>query len=286
MFPSKVSVLCDKVIEAGWLVAAISIPLFFSGYASSAADKPVVLQLIAATMLAAWLIKWIDQHGTSQTHNRLSLRVPLIVPTLFLLAVYLLATATSIAPHTSFFGAYQRPQGMYALIAYVIVFAMILQGLRTREQLDRLIVTIIITSFPIALYAILQNYNLDPLPWNLDFDGRSGAMLGNPIFLAAYLIMVFILTLSKVVNDVRLVMRARRDALPVAEIAELIACLVIATAQFVAIAHANSRGPQLGWFAGIVFFLLLYALIVRRRRLVLGALGVGAAPPAFSSCRC
>jgi hypothetical protein len=36
--PTKLSVFCDKVIEAGWLTAIVVVPLFFNVYSSRVFD--------------------------------------------------------------------------------------------------------------------------------------------------------------------------------------------------------------------------------------------------------
>ena len=61
MSSSKLSVLCDRIIEAGWLAALIVIPLFFNMYSrrSFEADKLLLLRSIATVMAVAWIARWI-----------------------------------------------------------------------------------------------------------------------------------------------------------------------------------------------------------------------------------
>jgi hypothetical protein len=136
MASSKLSALCNGIIEAGWLAALIVTPLYYNGYSSTVVepDKLALLRTIVSIMAAAWFVQWIDQRRSPRLQPTPSLRSPLVFSILFLVAVYLLATFTSIVPRISFFGAYQRPQGTYAMLSYVLVFAMILHGLRTRDR--------------------------------------------------------------------------------------------------------------------------------------------------------
>jgi hypothetical protein len=94
-------------------------------------------------------------------------------------------------------GSYVRGQGLYTFLCYVAVFFMVLTHLKTRVQLRRLSYAVVITSLPIALYAVIQHFALDPLPWGGDVQKRAAANLGNAIFLAAYLIMAFFVTLER-----------------------------------------------------------------------------------------
>ena len=277
LLSSKLSLLCDRIIEAGWLTAVITAPLFFNGYTSTVmqADKLAVLRSIACVMAAAWLVKWIGQRGAARPQTAMSLRSPLVLPTLILTGVYLLTTFTSLVPRISFFGGYRRPDGVSALLTYVILFAMILQGLRTRQQLDRLIVTIILASLPVAIYSIIQKYQLDPLAWSKDFGERVGASLGNPIFMAAYMIMAFSLTLGRIVDNLLSVRVEKKPGTQSAAILSTISYILIAVIQSAAIIFSASRGPWLGWFAGVVLFILLLALVFRQQRLVLCAVGLG-----------
>ena len=279
MSSSKLSALCDKIIESCWLAAVIVAPLFFSGYSSTVmdSDKLALLRSLASIMIAAWLIRWIEQRKAARVPTTISLRAPFVLPTLILVVVYLLATFTSIAPRVALFGSYHRAEGLLAFLSYVVIFAMLAQGLRSRAQLDRLIFTIVLTSFPIALYGIIQKFDLDPLKWSEGFDGRVGSTLGNPIFLSAYLIMVFPLTLAKIVGEVRAFSVSKKTSTAVGTAVYI----CVAAVQCIAMVLADSRGPWLGWFAAVVLFALLMALVLRQRWLVLGAVGLGVAGVVF-----
>ena len=212
--PTKVSNYCDKVIEAGWLAALVVVPLFFNVWSSRVfePDKLAFLRSIALIMIAAWVIKTMERamaHGGGGPKDREAapgllekwLRVPVVLPTLLLVAVYLLCTATSIAPGISFWGSYQRLQGAYTTLSYITIFFLMLGNLRTKHQLDRLLNVAIITSLPVALYGLLQHNQLDPLPWQGDVTFRVASNMGNSIFVAAYLIMIVPLTFERLVRS-------------------------------------------------------------------------------------
>ena len=56
---SKISLFCDKVIEACWLAALVIAPLFINFHSSVSfePDKSTVVRSIALVMLAAFLIR-------------------------------------------------------------------------------------------------------------------------------------------------------------------------------------------------------------------------------------
>ena len=129
---------------------------------------------------------------------------------------------------------------------------MVLQGLRTRAQLDRLVTLLILNSLPIAFYGMLQRYQLDPLPWGGDTTERVAGNMGNAIFIAAYLIMTFFLTLIRIADAFIAVMTSEQ-----ARISDVVraACYIFIALlnAFVVLILSGSRGPQLGWMAGLFF---------------------------------
>ena len=210
---TRVSVFCDKVIEAGWLAATIVVPLLFNIHSNRVfePDKLSVLRSIALIMSAAWLIRAVEdwrlsRSATAATANRPSVwqriwKTPLVLPNLLLVLAYLLSTALSVTWKVSLFGSYQRLQGTYTTLSYIVIFFLMLEGLRTKRQLNRLITAAIVVSFPIALYGLVQHFGLDPLPWGGNVTTRVASNMGNAIFVAAFLIMVVPLTLSRLLEN-------------------------------------------------------------------------------------
>jgi tetratricopeptide (TPR) repeat protein/O-antigen ligase len=225
--PTKLSVFCDKVIEAGWLAAIIVVPLFFNIYSSRVfePDKLTLLRSIALVMAVTWVIKVVekglgreaepegrahdgaekpdmaDKGGATPAFWRQVSQTPLVLPTLALVAVYILSTLFSITPWVSLWGSYQRLQGTYTTFSYIVIFFLALEGLRRREQLDRLVTVVILVSLPISLYGLIQHSQLDPLPWGGNVTTRVASNMGNSIFVAAYLIMAVPLTLARLVGS-------------------------------------------------------------------------------------
>ncbi len=210
---TKVSVYCDKVIEAGWLAAIVVVPLVFNIHSNRVfePDKLSVLRSIALVMAAAWLIRALEDWRVSQSKSSAAAdgpsiwkriwKTPLVLPNLLLVLAYLLSTALSVTREVSFFGSYQRLQGTYTTLSYIVIFFLMLEGLRTKRQLSRLITTAIVVSFPIALYGLVQHFGLDPLPWGGNVTTRVASNMGNAIFVAAFLIMVVPLTLSRLLEN-------------------------------------------------------------------------------------
>jgi hypothetical protein len=173
---SRTGIFCERVIEAGWLLAAILAPLHFNIFTNRTfePDKISLLRSLALAVCAAWIIRFLEGNGGTleagsktgaeadgtigKGRSLLILRTPLVVPVLLYLLWYLVSTILSVLPGFSFFGSYTRLQGTYSMFSYGVIFFAVLTFLRRKEQLDRLIDTIILASIPAALYGILQHY--------------------------------------------------------------------------------------------------------------------------------
>ena len=57
--PTRISLICDKLMEAGWLAAVVFTPLYFNVYSSRVfePDKISFLRNIVCMMTLAWMIK-------------------------------------------------------------------------------------------------------------------------------------------------------------------------------------------------------------------------------------
>ncbi|MGC8873480.1 MAG: O-antigen ligase family protein [Chloroflexia bacterium] len=125
---------------------------------------------------------------------REALQTSLVIPALAYGAVHIVATIGSVFPTASLYGGYVRQQGTLTVLAYIGLFFILAFNLRRREQLNRLITVILLSSIPAALYGIVQKLGIDPLPWMGDVEFRVASTMGNAIFIAAYLIMILPLT--------------------------------------------------------------------------------------------
>ncbi len=128
------------------------------------------------------------------------LRTAMVIPALLYIAVHIISTIGSVFPYASLFGGYVRQQGTLTVLAYSGLFFLLAFNLRQREQLRRLITMILLASIPAALYGAVQKLGVDPLPWMGDVERRVASTMGNAIFIAAYLIMVFPLTLYRLLS--------------------------------------------------------------------------------------
>ncbi len=268
---SKLKLWGVSFLESGWLAALIVAPLFFNVYSSRVfePDKISMVRTIALLMVAVAAMIWVEGwlgggdaiRDKAQPWWEKAWRTPLVPPTLALVGAYLVSTIFSITPRISVWGSYQRLQGTYSFLSYVVMFAAVLLFLRRRQQMERIFWTITVTSLPIALYGVVQHHHLDSLPWGGDVVTRVAGNAGNAIFLAAYLIIAFFVTLALLVRSVSRLM-ASEDA-GMGESFRAGVLLFILAVQSLAIIYTRSRGPWLGWMGGAYLFGLVGLISLR-----------------------
>ncbi len=260
--------MADSAMETAWLLALILAPLFFNVYSQRVfePDKISLVRTVALFGLMAGVIKLFENWRTSQeteSHPPRFWQRPLVLPVLSLLAAYLLSTAFSVTPRQSFWGSYQRLQGTFTMVSYIILFFLTLNALNHEAQWRRLQYTIILISLPIALYGIMQHFRLDPLPWGGDTVKRVAANMGNSIFLAAWLIMAVPLTIERMLTATRKMLLDAQGSHADAMTAG--ATLFVLVAQLLAILFTQSRGPWIGLAVGLYVFGLLVLTSLRQQ---------------------
>ncbi len=277
-------------MEAAWLAAVILVPVFFNIYSSRIfePDKITLLRTLALLTLGAWIVKLVDEGGwrweriqPGESRLKTITRFPMILPVAAFALVYVISTIFSVTPEASLWGSYQRLQGTYTTFAYIVFFAAIIGNLRKRAQVERLITTIILGSLPVSLYGILQHYKLDPVPWGGDVSTRIASNMGNAIFVAAYLIMVFPLIIARILQAFSGIMSETNRSNLIGHV--LKGTFYVFTGAVVLIAQymSQSRGPALGWIVGSFVIFMLLSIYWRKRWLTYTAIAAVLAVGAF-----
>ncbi len=250
--------------EAGWLVAAVLLPLAVNPWGVNAFDLPkaallrVIVLLMAVGLLAP---------GAGGERLAADGRDPgsrgwraAVWAGLALWAVFVLATLTSVNPLVSLWGSYQRQLGLLTLTALAALFVITAARLRTRAQADRLWAALAWGSLPVVAYGLLQAAGLDPLNWRSDAASPLTSTLGRSNFTGSYLVLVLPLTLSRF-------FAARRWPY-----------LLLATGQAVCLLLTQSRGAYVGaTVAGMALLLAWQVRAGRGRLMAIAMAGVAVA---------
>ncbi|MGD9101738.1 MAG: hypothetical protein PVF45_14750, partial [Anaerolineae bacterium] len=102
---------------------------------------------------------------------------------------------------------------------------------------------------------------IDPLPWGGDVTRRVASNMGNAIFISAYEIMIFFLTLGRIIESFIAILTEEEDF--VADILRAAAYIFVALVQVITIWFSQSRGPLLGLLTGAFTFVLFGLLALR-----------------------
>ncbi len=266
---SKLTIWCDRLLEMGWLSAVVAVPLFFNIHSDRVfePDKLTLLRSIAVLMVVVWLVNTIDQISRSgweaykAAHQKPFWRETLFLLVSLLVAIYLVSTLFSVTPTVSWAGSYQRLQGTYTTLSYIVVFAMMVTTIHSFTQVKRVITAVIITSIPVSFYGMLQHFDLDPLPWGGNTVTRIAGHMGNAIFIAAYLIMAVPLTLARILDAFTSILSD--EELAMADVIRSSIYIFALAIQLIAIFWSKSRGPWLGIFVGLFAFVLILLVSLR-----------------------
>jgi len=207
----------DLFVEACWLLALVAVPIYFDTLTVRIfePDKIVLFRNIVMLMVLAVLLRAIltlpsalanratasspsaadSVDGRPDVPKRAPwwraeiMRRPLLIPVAVFVLVYTAATIHSVLPGISFWGSYDRSQGLYTWLNYIAFFLILSYQLRRWPQIERIISALVFGSIPVAFYGVVQHFQWDPVAWGADTSTRVASTLGNSIFLGAYVIM-------------------------------------------------------------------------------------------------
>ena len=213
MTTARVQDCCWRWADTLALVGLVAVPLYFNIHAIYPFEpsKAVLVTVTATVLLGVVTIALIAGSARSAAGTpagrglwgrwqRLSRPQQALVGALVLyLGAQFLATATSLAPAVSWWGAAPRLQGTLQLLlrAAVVVFVAWRWRHADDAQLNRLVTVLFLGAVPIGLYAMAQRLHLDRIAWSADVSERVSSTLGNPIFVAAYAALLLPLALAR-----------------------------------------------------------------------------------------
>jgi len=193
---------CEKAIEYGFYALVFFVPLVVTPFTFELFEFPKMILVYFLTILivAAFLVKGI-------LVGKFNLRrTPLDLPILLYAISYLLSTIFSIDRYTSIFGYYTRFNGgLLSLLAYVALYYIFVwemgpegpKGKGGKEgKREKFVGALLFSSLLVSIYGILQHFGIDKDYWVQDVQRRVFSTLGQPNWLAAYLVMILPLSLA------------------------------------------------------------------------------------------
>lgn len=176
--------LLNKIIAYSFYALFIVVPLILTPYNYELFEfnKMLAVYFFTIIIASAWIIKCIHQRKI------LLCRTPFDLPLLLFLLSQILSTIFSIDRHTSVWGYYSRFNGgLLSTISYItLYYAFVSNAVSVKNSLK----VILSTATIVSLYAIAQHFGIDKHIWVQDVQNRVFSTLGQPNWLAAYLIAV------------------------------------------------------------------------------------------------
>ena len=197
----------EKMIEYGFYGLAFLVPLAFTTTTFELFEFPkmILVYFLTIFIVAAFLVKSI-------VVGKLNLkRTPLDFPILLYAVSYLLSTIFSIDRYTSIFGYYTRFNGgLLSLACYVALYYIFVWEVGPEKQEGtegkgkkkiKFVKALLLSSLLVSIYGILQHFGIDKNYWVQDVQRRVFSTLGQPNWLAAYLVMILPVSLTLVVKN-------------------------------------------------------------------------------------
>ena len=214
--------------------------------------KSTTIRLIIIAILTIWAIKIMLKQEHSFT------RTPMDFPVLSYMLACTVAALTSVHILTSVMGFYGRYEGLATLYIYCLLFFITTNFIKSKEQILRVMYTVIVAGVCMGIYGILQRMGLDPYAWGGVVTWASViGTIGQPNFFAAYVDMAFIIGLALLLNTKNLEFGNIFNwnyAYDVGiKVVLLIGLFIIGTS----ILFTQSRGGSLGLIGGIILFITL-----------------------------
>jgi hypothetical protein len=187
----------NAALETCWLIVVALAPLYVDLLrAHPFTPRILLVEILTTLMVVLWLVHWMTapRAAPGSATDRRRLPRPLLIAAVAFGVTTAVSAALSPLASSAFWGEYVRADGAYATLSYLVLFLVAADRLQTPAQLNRLVTVLLATSVPVCIYGILQALGLDPLQWQQAATGRVASTVGNPIFLAAYLVMLLPLT--------------------------------------------------------------------------------------------
>src|SRR3989339_319956 len=245
--------MSQKIIKIG-LYAILWLPLIVTPFTMLPWQfgKVIFFQIIIEFLAFVWLMLWIQSPGAVffKKFNRLDWAV------IIFLVILVVTAITGVNFNNSFFGNQSRAQGVI-LWLHLGIFYWLLKNF-WREQIDwqRYLKAAVIVTALVGITAIFQSSL--PATWRGDLGPRLSGIIGNPAFLAAYIILPAFLALSLVFKSERYLQRSFWLAVAVLEAAVLW--------------RTGIRGAILGAVIGALGALAMAMFVLKKKQRLVAAI--------------
>ena len=210
-------------------------------------NKMILVYILTVLIVCCWIVKSIYQRRL--IFRRTILDVPLII---FIIS-QILSTIISLDKRTSLFGYYSRFNGgLASTVSYALLYWAFVSNM-DRLKLKKTIYFLLVSAVLVSIYGVLEHFGIDKNLWVQDVQFRIFSTLGQPNWLAAWLITLLQLTWSLALKP---------------EIKNLKFWLyfTLSSLFFLTLLYTKSRSGLLGIFiADLIFWPLVFLLNLKKK---------------------
>jgi len=174
--------ICQRIIEYSFSALFILVPLILTpwNYELFEFNKMLGVYILTAIIVGAWLAKMILERRI--IFRRSFWDIPLLI---FLISQFL-SFLVSVDRHTSFWGYYSRFNGgLLSIICYLLLYWAFVSNINNPLFI---IHNSLFTAILVAGYGIAEHFGVDAKYWVQDVKNRVFSTLGQPNWLAAWLV--------------------------------------------------------------------------------------------------
>ncbi len=181
-----------------WLfgILLFLVPLILWPYTSEVFEfnKMVVVYFLTILITASWTLRMIFEKKF--IFRRTILDIPLLV----FIGTQLISTLFSIDPSTSWLGYYSRFNGgMFSVISYSLLYWAFVSNIDAKRTI-KLIYIALVSAAVVSIYGVLEHFGIDKNIWVQDVQSRVFSTLGQPNWLAAWLVALIPTTWALILN--------------------------------------------------------------------------------------
>jgi len=186
-----------RVIRWSYVALFVLVPLIVLPWTSELFEfnKIILTWALTAVIACAWAVRCI------RDSQRIFIRTPLDLPLVLFLLANFISLTQSLDLRTSLFGYYGRWNGgLLSLISYALLYWAAVSNL-DHKFIPKLFNWLLVTAGTVSIYGIAQHYGLDAQLWVQDVQNRVFSSLGQPNWLAAWLVALIFIPISRVLSS-------------------------------------------------------------------------------------
>jgi O-antigen ligase len=186
----------EKIIFWLFCILLFFVPLILWPFTSEVFEfnKMVLVYILTTLITGAWAIRMISERKF--IFRRTILDIPLLV----FIGSQFISTILSIDPLTSWLGYYSRFNGgLISVICYALLYWALVSNIDTKRAMKLLYITLG-SAVLVSIYGVLEHFGIDKSIWVQDVQSRVFSTLGQPNWLAAWLIALTPVTWYLILN--------------------------------------------------------------------------------------